>query len=89
MASIELKNIRKSFGTVEVIKGVDLSIKEGEFTVFVGPSGAENQPYFVLLLVLKTLQKEIYLLANAALTTCSQKSAPWPWYFNPMLFSLI
>lgn len=39
MASIELKNIRKSFGTVEVIKGVDLSIKEGEFTVFVGPSG--------------------------------------------------
>lgn len=39
MASIELKNIRKSFGTVEVIKGIDLSIKEGEFTVFVGPSG--------------------------------------------------
>jgi multiple sugar transport system ATP-binding protein len=39
MASIELRNIRKSFGVVEVIKGVDLDIKKGEFMVFVGPSG--------------------------------------------------
>ena len=39
MASIELRNIRKSFGVVDVIKGVDLDIKKGEFMVFVGPSG--------------------------------------------------
>ncbi len=39
MASISLKNIRKSFGAVDVIKGVDLEIKKGEFMVFVGPSG--------------------------------------------------
>ncbi|MFC3703490.1 ABC transporter ATP-binding protein [Devosia honganensis] len=39
MASIELRNIRKSFGMVEVIKGVDLEIRTGEFMVFVGPSG--------------------------------------------------
>ncbi|MFD1255060.1 MULTISPECIES: ABC transporter ATP-binding protein [Devosia] len=39
MASIELRNVRKSFGVVDVIKGVDLSIKKGEFMVFVGPSG--------------------------------------------------
>ena len=39
MASIELRNIRKSFGVVEVIKGVDLEVRKGEFMVFVGPSG--------------------------------------------------
>ncbi len=39
MASIELRNVRKSFGVVDVIKGVDLTIKKGEFMVFVGPSG--------------------------------------------------
>jgi len=39
MASIELKNLRKSFGAVEVIKGIDLRIEKGEFMVFVGPSG--------------------------------------------------
>ncbi|WP_323012963.1 sn-glycerol-3-phosphate ABC transporter ATP-binding protein UgpC [Devosia sp.] len=36
---IELKNVRKSFGAVEVIKGVDIRIEDGEFAVFVGPSG--------------------------------------------------
>lgn len=39
MASIELRNIKKSFGAVNVIKGVDLDVKKGEFMVFVGPSG--------------------------------------------------
>jgi len=39
MASISIKNLKKSFGAVNVIKGVDLEIKSGEFMVFVGPSG--------------------------------------------------
>ncbi|ASY66139.1 Various polyols ABC transporter, ATP-binding component (plasmid) [Sinorhizobium sojae CCBAU 05684] len=39
MSSIQLKDVRKSYGSVEVIKGIDLDIKHGEFCVFVGPSG--------------------------------------------------
>lgn len=39
MASVELKDIRKSFGNVEVIRDVNLKISEGEFVVLVGPSG--------------------------------------------------
>ena len=39
MADLTLKNIKKSFGPVDVIKGVDLEINKGEFVVFVGPSG--------------------------------------------------
>ncbi|WP_321447437.1 sn-glycerol-3-phosphate ABC transporter ATP-binding protein UgpC [uncultured Cohaesibacter sp.] len=39
MADVILKDIRKSFGRVEVIKGVDITIEDGEFVVFVGPSG--------------------------------------------------
>jgi multiple sugar transport system ATP-binding protein len=39
MAGLELKGIRKSFGPLEVIKGVDLTVEDGEFVVFVGPSG--------------------------------------------------
>jgi multiple sugar transport system ATP-binding protein len=39
ISSVDLKNIRKSFGAVDVIKGVDLTIEAGEFCVFVGPSG--------------------------------------------------
>jgi len=39
MAGLELAGVKKSFGAVDVIKGVDLDIKSGEFIVFVGPSG--------------------------------------------------
>jgi len=39
MAEIALRNITKSYGDVPVIKGVDLSISDGEFVVIVGPSG--------------------------------------------------
>ncbi len=39
MARVELKQVKKSYGSVEVIKGIDLDIQHGEFCVFVGPSG--------------------------------------------------
>ena len=39
MASIELKNIEKSFGTNKVINKFDIKINDGEFIVLVGPSG--------------------------------------------------
>ncbi|MFB9222380.1 ABC transporter ATP-binding protein [Paracoccus cavernae] len=39
MHTLELKNLRKTFGNVEVIHGASLSVEPGEFCVFVGPSG--------------------------------------------------
>jgi multiple sugar transport system ATP-binding protein len=39
MGSITLSKVKKSFGTTEIIPGIDLDIEDGEFVVFVGPSG--------------------------------------------------
>ncbi len=39
MASVEIKAVRKAFGSVEVIHGVDILIEDGEFVILVGPSG--------------------------------------------------
>ena len=39
MASVAIREVRKSFGTAEVIHGVDIAIDDGEFVVLVGPSG--------------------------------------------------
>ena len=39
MGQLSMRGIRKNFGSSEVIKGVSLDIKHGEFVVFVGPSG--------------------------------------------------
>src|SRR5260221_7073575 len=39
MASVELRQVRKSFGSTQVVHGVDIFIADGEFVVLVGPSG--------------------------------------------------
>jgi multiple sugar transport system ATP-binding protein len=39
MGQVSLRGIRKSYGSVDVIKGIDLEVQDGEFLVFVGPSG--------------------------------------------------
>ena len=39
MAAVTIRDLRKSFGTVEVLHGVSVDIGEGEFVVLVGPSG--------------------------------------------------
>src|SRR5881409_12303 len=39
MASVTLSAVRKSFGSTEVVHGVDVGVEDGEFCVLVGPSG--------------------------------------------------
>ena len=51
---IDLKNIRKSFGSLEVLKGIDLHIDKGEVVSIVGPSGAGKT---TLLQIMGTLDR--------------------------------
>ena len=39
MANLKLRDARKTYGALEVIKGIDLDVDDREFVVFVGPSG--------------------------------------------------
>lgn len=39
MQSLKVQNVKKSFGKVDVLKGIDLEIKPGQFLILVGPSG--------------------------------------------------
>jgi sn-glycerol 3-phosphate transport system ATP-binding protein len=39
MAKVQLRDVRKSYGTMEVIHGVTIDVADGEFIVIVGPSG--------------------------------------------------
>ena len=51
---IEVKNIRKSFSTLEVLKGVNLTVKKGEIVSIIGKSGAGKT---TLLQIIGTLDK--------------------------------
>lgn len=51
---IEIKDIRKSFGTLEVLKGVDLSVEKGEILSIIGKSGAGKT---TLLQIIGTLDR--------------------------------
>ncbi|NKJ39933.1 MULTISPECIES: ABC transporter ATP-binding protein [Rhizobium] len=39
MSGLTIKNVRKSYGAVNIIHGVDVEISDGEFVILVGPSG--------------------------------------------------
>ncbi len=39
-AMVDIKSVRKSFGSLEVLKGIDLQVRAGEVTVVIGPSGS-------------------------------------------------
>jgi multiple sugar transport system ATP-binding protein len=53
--NIQLKKVAKRFGSVEVIRGVDLDIAPGEFTVFVGPSGCGKSTLLRMIAGLETI----------------------------------
>ncbi|MFD1252324.1 Maltose/maltodextrin import ATP-binding protein MalK [Devosia equisanguinis] len=55
MSSVRLNNVRKSFGAVNVIKGVDLDIGDKEFVVFVGPSGCGKSTLLRMIAGLETI----------------------------------
>ena len=55
MANIKISNVTKSYGALEVIKGVDLEIKKGEFMVFVGPSGCGKSTMLRLISGLESI----------------------------------
>ena len=48
-ATLELKDLRKSFGKTEIIRGVDLSIGKGERHAVIGPNGAGKSTLFNLI----------------------------------------
>ena len=55
MGSISLNGIRKSFGEIEVLKDINLDIKDGEFLILIGPSGCGKSTLMNLIAGLEDL----------------------------------
>src|SRR5436190_8326491 len=55
MASLTVRNLNKSFGAVDVLKGVNLDVEPGEFVVLVGPSGCGKSTLLAMIAGLETI----------------------------------
>jgi multiple sugar transport system ATP-binding protein len=57
MAAVTLANVSKSFGSVEVIRGVSLEIADGSFVVLVGPSGCGKSTLLRMIAGLEAIDR--------------------------------
>jgi len=64
MASVTIRGVRKSFGDVEVIHGVDIDIDDGEFVVLVGPSGCGKSTLLRMIAGLEAISAGEILIAE-------------------------
>jgi len=70
---IEIKNIKKSFGSLEVLKGIDLNIEKGEIVSIVGPSGAGKTTLLQIMGTLYQPDSGNVLIDGIDVTHLSQK----------------
>ena len=74
MTEIKLTDIRKSYGEVEVIHGIDLTVGSGEFCVFVGPSGCGKSTLLRIIAGLDTVTSGTIEIDGEAVNSVSASS---------------
>jgi len=79
MASVSFRNIEKSFGKVQIIKGLGFDITDGEFVVLVGPSGCGKSTLLRMLAGWKTSAAARSSSTGGWSTTSSRRTATSPW----------
>ena len=78
MVLFEMKNIKKSFGSLEVLKDISLQVEEGEVLSIIGPSGSGKSTLLRCATGLETPDSgEI------------SSRGMWDWYFRTLIFSPI
>ena len=64
MASIDIQNVKKAYGHVQVLHDIDLRIKDGEFVVLVGPSGCGKSTLLRMIAGLEDISGGEIRIAN-------------------------
>ena len=73
MTSLTVKNVRKVFGSVEVLKDIDLVVESGEFLILVGPSGCGKSTLLNIIAGLDTATSGDILIGDKVVNNLSPK----------------
>src|SRR6202451_955338 len=73
MASLPISNLRKSFGSVDVLKGIDLEAKTGEFVALVGPSGCGKSTLLAMIAGLESVNEGEIRIDGALVNSVAPK----------------
>src|SRR5262245_1010194 len=74
MAAVDIRNVRKSFGSVEVLHGVSVDISDSEFVVLVGPSGCGKSTLLRMIAGLENISAGEIAIGGRVVNTVPPKS---------------
>ena len=76
MNLLEIRNLKKSFGDLEVIKGISLNVEEGKVVSIIGPSGSGKSTLLRCATLLETIDSgELIYLGEHATTDIDGKAS--------------
>ena len=73
MATLEIRHVRKSFGALEVLQGIDITAAEGEFLVLLGPSGCGKSTLLNAIAGLETITSGDILIDGVVINNMEPK----------------
>ena len=73
MATVQLRDVRKSYGDLQVIHGVSMDVTDGEFVVIVGPSGCGTSTLLRMVAGLETITGGEVVIANRVVNQLEPK----------------
>ena len=82
MATLSLRNVKKSYGDTAVIHGIDLEVAAGEFIVIVGPSGCGKSTLLRMVAGLETITAGELFIGAVILATGADEHRPTEYLYG-------
>jgi multiple sugar transport system ATP-binding protein len=73
MAAVQIRGVEKYFGATHIIRGVDIDIEDGQFTVLVGPSGCGKSTLLRMIAGLEEISKGEVLIGGRVVNNMMPK----------------